>query len=285
MANFPLITPALLFATPLVVAAMGELVVERSGVVNIGIEGMMLTGAMAGWAVDGWKGPAAGVIAACVAAVILAIPFAVATLVFAADQIVTGTGINLLALGVTGIAYKLVPVEIQDRVVRINTIDMQIAAVVLTAAVWIFLRFTRSGLELIAVGESPLAAESAGVAVRRRRFMAILFGAATAGLAGSYLSIMYNATFNENMTDGRGFLALAIVIFGRWKPVGVIAAGIFFGFASALANHLETIRGIPPTTHRLFDALPYVVSLAALAGVAGKSAAPAALGIPYERSG
>jgi simple sugar transport system permease protein len=130
---------------------------------------------------------------------------------------------------------------------------------------------------------SPLAADTAGVAVNRRRFAAILFGAACAGVAGAYLSIMYNRAFTENMTDGRGFLALAIVIFGRWNAGGIVAAGLFFGLLSAVADRAETWGGMSPAALRSLSMLPYVVSLAALAGVAGKSGAPAALGRAYER--
>jgi general nucleoside transport system permease protein len=272
------------FATPLILAAVGELVVERAGVVNIGIEGMMLAGALGAWAADTWHGPVAGIVAAMLAAIALALPFAAATLVFAADQIVTGTGINLLALGVTGMAYKLVPEERVARVVGVNARWLIVLTPIVAAAVWAYLRFTRWGLELAAIGESPQAADTAGVAVNRRKFFAILFGAACAGVAGAYLSIMYNRTFTENMTDGIGFLALAMVIFGRWNAGGIIAAGLFFGLVRAIANHIETRGlGLSPATLRMFGMLPYVVSLAALAGVAGKSGAPAALGKAYVR--
>jgi general nucleoside transport system permease protein len=284
MIDWPSLIPAALkFATPLILAGVGELVVERAGVVNIGIEGMMLAGALGAWAADGWHGPVAGIIVSILAAVALAIPFAVATIGFGADQIVTGTGINLLALGLTGMAYKLVPADVQGRVVGINPNVLIVLTPIIAAAVWGHLRFTRGGLELIAVGESPQAADTAGVAVNRRRFAAILFGAACAGVAGAYLSIMYNRSFSENMTDGRGFLALAMVIFGRWNAGGIVAAGLFFGLLSAVADRAETWGGMSPAALRSLSMLPYVVSLAALAGVAGKSGAPAALGRAYVR--
>jgi simple sugar transport system permease protein len=279
-----LLPPMLYFATPLILAAVGELIVERAGVVNIGIEGMMLAGALGAWAANGWRGPAVGVMGSMGAAIVLALPFAAATLLFAADQIVTGTGINLLALGLTGMIYKLVPDEMAGRVVGINPRWLMAATAALTAAAWTYLRFTRSGLELAAIGESPQAADTAGIAVNRRKFFALLFGAACAGLAGAYLSIMYTRAFTENMTDGRGFLALAIVIFGRWKAWGIVAAGLFFGLMQAIANSIETRgTGLSPATLRAFGMLPYVASLAALAGVAGKSGAPAGLGRAYVR--
>lgn len=277
------ILPAIYFATPLVVAALGELVAERGGVVNIGIEGMMLAGALAAWAVNAWLGRAAGLAAGVLAAWALALPFAVATLQFSADQIVTGTGINLLALGGTGMIYKLLPADFSERVIGIDKRWVVVLSPVLGAMVWAFFRFTRPGLELRAIGESPQAADTAGVPVWRRKLYAILFGAACAGMAGSYLSVMINRAFTENMTDGVGFLALAMVIFGRWHAGGIVAAGIFFGLVRALANHLQTRAGFSPTTLQLFHMLPYVVSLLALAGVAGSSGAPAALGKAYVR--
>ena len=284
MVHFVELLPAVLyFATPLILAALGELIVERAGVVNIGIEGMMLAGALGGWAADAWHGPVAGIIAAIVAAMILALPFALATLVFAADQIVTGTGINLLALGLTGMIYKLIPPEMANRVVGIDVKWLIILTPCIAMLIWIYLRFTRAGLELTAIGEAPQAADTAGIPIQRRKFRAILFGAACAGLAGAYLSIMYNRSFTENMTDGIGFLALAMVIFGRWNPGGIVAAGLFFGLVRALANQLETRNGFSPAALRMFGMLPYVVSLAALAGVAGKSGSPAALGKAYQR--
>ena len=163
-----LLTAILSFATPLILAALGELIVERAGVVNIGIEGMMLAGALAAWAVDGWHGPAAGILAAIVAAILLALPFAIATLVFAADQIVTGTGINLLALGITGMIYKLIPEPIAGRVVGVEPIWLMAATALIAFCVGAYLRFTRPGLELTAIGESPQAADTAGIAVNRR---------------------------------------------------------------------------------------------------------------------
>ena len=282
---YTLLLPTLYFATPLILAALGELVVERAGVVNIGIEGMMLAGALGAWAGSAYHGPAAGLAFAVVAAVALSLPFAVATLGFAADQIVTGTGVNLLALGVTGMLYKLIPASVGGNVAGVDKRIAIGATPVLAVLVWGYFRFTRSGLELAAIGESPQAADTAGISVNGRKFAAILFGAGCAGLAGAYLSIMYNRLFTENMTDGVGFLALAMVIFGRWQAAGVVAAGLFFGLVRAIANLIETQSGatFSPATLRLFGMLPYVVSLAALAGAAGKSGSPAALGRAYVR--
>ena len=274
-----------LFATPLLVAAAGELLVERAGVVNIGIEGMMLAGAMAAWVGNGLWGPRWGLAASVLAAALLAALFALAILKFAADQIVTGTGINLLAFGATALAYKrLDPVMASRTITAINPVWMMVAALVLLAFVWVYLRFTRGGLELTAIGESPEAADAAGVSVDLRKWGTILSGAACAGLAGAYLSTMRVQGFVENMTEGQGFLALAIVIFGRWHAGGILAAGLFFGLVRAMANSLETHPGYSGSTLQLFKILPYAVSLLALAGVAGRSGAPASLGRPYVRA-
>jgi simple sugar transport system permease protein len=275
---------ALLFATPLLVAAVGELVVERAGVVNIGIEGMMLAGALAAWVANGYFGPAWGVIAGVLAAIVLAAPFAAAAVGFGADHIVTGTGINLLALGATALAYKRLDGPMAARTLTaINPAWMTLVAIGMIVVAWAYFRFTRAGLELTAVGESPQAADAAGVPVNRRKVAAIVFGAACAGLAGSYLSTMRVQGFVENMTEGQGFLALAIVIFGRWHAGGVLAAALFFGVVRAAANLLETRSGLGGATLQLFKMLPYVVSLLALAGAAGRSGAPAALGRAYAR--
>jgi len=276
---------AALFATPLLIAAAGELVVERAGVVNIGIEGMMLAGALAAWVANGFWGPGWGLVASMIAAALLAALFALTILKFAADQIVTGTGINLLAFGATALAYKrLDPVMAQRTIVAINPLWMMVTVIALLALAWAYLRFTRGGLELAAIGEAPEAADAAGVAVDLRKIGALMFGAACAGLAGAYLSTMRVQGFVENMTEGQGFLALAIVIFGRWHAGGILAAGLFFGLVRAMANSLETRAGYSGATLQLFKILPYAVSLLALAGVAGRSGAPAALGRPYVRA-
>lgn len=277
---------AMLFATPLLVAALGELVVERAGVVNIGIEGMMLAGALAAWAVCAIAGPAWGTLAGMAAAVALALLFALAILRFAADHIVTGTGINLIAFGVTALVFKKIdPLLAERKVVGISPWWMTAVAVTLALAGTLLFWFTRRGLEWTAIGEAPHAADSAGIPVMRRQLSAIVIGGMCAGLAGAYLSTMRVVGFVENMTEGQGFLALALVIFGRWTPLGVLAAGVFFGLVRALGNVLEIKSHLPGAGVQLFKLLPYVVSLLALAGVGGRSGAPAHLGRPYLRAG
>jgi simple sugar transport system permease protein len=277
-----LLLAAVLFATPLLMAAIGELVVERAGVVNVGIEGMMLTGALAAWAVNAFYGPAWGFLAAVGAAAALALVFAVAAIWLCADQIVTGTGINLLALGLTGLAYKrLDPIVAEKTLVAVPQVWMWVAVGLLMVGVWAYFRYTRWGLEISAIGESPRAADAAGVNVNAKRFLALLFGAACAGLAGAYLSTIRVRHFTENMTEGLGFLALAIVIFGRWNAVGILVAGMFFALLRAAANVLEVKGLVADQSVQLLRIVPYAVCLLALAGVGGRSGAPAALGAEY----
>jgi simple sugar transport system permease protein len=157
-------------------------------------------------------------------------------------------------------------------------------AAILLVLVWAYFRFTRRGLELATIGESPEAADAAGINVNARKCSAILFGALCAGLAGAYLSTMRVRQFTENMTEGLGFLALAIVIFGRWQPAGILLAGLFFTLVRAAANFMEARGVVTGDSVQLLKMTPYVVSLLALAGVGGRSGAPAALGRAYLRN-
>lgn len=290
---------AVQYAVPLWLAGLGELVVERAGVLNIGIEGMMLAGALASWwaaAATGspWIGLAAGI----GAGLALAILFALVVFLFDADQVVAGTAINLLAVGATGVGFKLCreagltertvdffqPIVLSARVQSLNQFGLFHATILLAAALYMLLRFTRWGIELAALGEYPPAAVAAGIRVRARRAACVLFGGATAGLAGCYLSIMFTHQFVDNMTAGRGFLAVAMVIFGRWHPGGLIAGGVFFGYVYAVANHLEVGAGAGTISPSLLQMAPYLLSLLVLAGFAGRTRAPAALGQPLERA-
>jgi len=279
-----MLTAAILFATPLLIAAIGELIVERSGVVNISIEGMMLIGAMAAAMVNaGTASVAAGIVAAIATAVALGILFATVTLVFAADQIVTGAGINLLALGVSGAIFERFN-NPGAPIFGIWPYWISIFALILAVAAWLFLRMMRPGLELSAIGESPQAADAAGVPVSRRRLYALLFGSACAGLAGAFLSTIRGQQFVENMSEGRGFLALAIVIFGRWSAPGIVGAALFFGLVRAAADQMQLSPHIEQATAKLLNILPYALSIIALATVTARSKAPAALGQAYVRA-
>jgi general nucleoside transport system permease protein len=296
-----LLEAAVRLAAPLLLAALGELVVERAGVVNIGIEGMMLVGAFAAFAGAAAAGsPAAGALAGMIGGAALAALFAAAAVLARADQIVVGTALNLLALGATGLALRAL---FPDGAVAAPGLadggSSPLAAVPVLGAVlfrqgpfvWLslalcagvafFLARTRAGLALRAVGESARSADAEGVPVAAVRIAAVLFGGATAGLAGAILTLSQSHVFTEGMTAGRGFIALAVVIFGRWRPAGVLVAALFFGLASALQFRLQARGlGIP---YPIFLMFPYVVTLAVLAFAAGGGRSPGDLGRPYAR--
>ena len=296
-----LLAAALRYATPLTFAALGGVISERSGVVNIGLEGMMLTGAFFGaWGADvtgTWLG---GILIGLAAGGVLGLLHAVFAVTLRADQIVSGFGINILALGITGFLYVKIygeqgtpddlpaipdvhlPIEwiplVGDAIADLNL--MIWIGLILVAVLSIFLFRTPQGLRLRSVGENPLAADTAGISPIRVRYYAVVASGCLAALGGVFLSIGFVHSFNENMTIGKGFIGLAAVIFGKWKPGGALAAALLFGFSSALAQRLPVFS---PTIASLLQALPYVLTLIAVAGLVGRSRPPAADGIPYER--
>ncbi len=288
------------FATPLILAALGGILCERSGVINIGLEGMMLMGAFFGifgadltgsWLLGALLGMAAGAA--------LAVLHAVLSVGLRADQVVSGTGVNLLALGITGYVFIAhygdqgtpgsVP-RVPDLTLPLiedipfvgdafgNASVLTWVALILVPLMALFLFRTTGGLRLRSVGEKPRAAETVGVPVIRTRYIAVIASGAFAGLGGVYLSIALLGSFSQNMTDGRGFIALAAVIFGNWRPLGALAAALLFGFSSALAQRLPEFS---ESTAVLFQALPYVLTLIVVAGVIGRSRPPASIGLPY----
>ncbi len=298
-----LLAATLRYATPLLFAALGGLFSERSGVVNIALEGMMLMGALFGvWGSDvtgSWVG---GLLVAMVAGGLLALIHAVFAVTLRADQIVSGTALNFLALGITGYAYvdlygergtpenlpsvpdvtlpliKDIPF-VGDVIGQLNLLVwLGLITAVLT---WVVVFRTPVGLRLRSAGENPLAAETAGLSPVRIRYAAVVVSGMLAAVGGAYLSIGFVHSFTQNMTAGRGFIALAALIFGRWRPGGAFAATLLFGFGSALAQRLPVFS---PSAATLFQALPYVLTLIAVAGLIGRSVAPAALGRPLERS-
>jgi simple sugar transport system permease protein len=297
-----LIAAMLRFATPLIFGSLGGIVSERSGVVNIGIEGMMLTGAFFGiLGADVTGSWVLGLLAGMAAGGVLALVHAVFSITLRADQIVSGVAINLLALGITGYVFvdrygaQGTPDDIPrapditlpgirdigfvgDAIGRANLLTW--LALLTAAGLAVFLFRTPQGLRLRAVGEHPRAAETVGLSVIRTRYAAVVASGVLAAIGGAYLSIGFLGSFNQNMTAGRGYIALAAVIFGKWKPGGALAAALLFGFSSALAQRLPAFSG---STATLFQALPYVLTLIAVAGVIGRSRPPAAVGPPYTR--
>ncbi len=285
---------ALALGTPLLLAALGELVSERAGILNIGVEGLMLTGAFAGFLGCWMTGsPLVGMAAAGAAAMLLGLVLAVWVVGLDADQVVAGAALNILALGITGVAYRAVfgvtgaaltvptfpPLAIggtEPWLAPLRQPAPVYVALALVPLVWVVLARTRLGLALRAVGEAPEAAASLGISVAAMRIGALVVAALLAGLGGGYLSLAYSNTFVEGMSAGRGFIALAIVVFGRWRPIGILAGALLFGAASAGQFHLQA-AGVAVSYHLLLM-LPYVLTLAVLAFASGTAAAPAALG-------
>jgi simple sugar transport system permease protein len=284
-------------ATPLALAALGEMVVERAGIINISLEGVILSGAF-GALVGATKfGVTGGFIAGTLAGVVAAIVFALFVVRLRSDQIITGTAVTLLAVGLTGTLYRTaygasgaalsiptlgptaIPVLADIPLIGSGLFDQPIVTYltyVLFPLTWWWMYRTHAGLALRAAGESPTAAEAAGIRTNRLRFGALVFGGITGGIAGATLVIAQAGTFAEGMSAGRGFIAIAIVVLGRWHPLGVALSALVFGAASALQFLLQALGLDLP--YQLFLALPYALTLAALAGVAGRVRAPAALG-------
>ena len=273
-------------ATPLLLAALGGLFSERSGVINIALEGLMLAGAFTAATVTHYSGNAwVGLTAAVAAGVLVASIHAIACIEFNADQVVTGTAINILMLAVPTLVSGALfgttgstPQIPKDSLLPNAPIVLAFA---LVPMVWYILNRTPFGLRLRAVGENPEAADTAGVSVRRVRYSAVLLSGALAALGGAYLSMGQSSLFTRNMTAGRGFIALAALIFGKWRPVQTMLACLLFGFAEAAAIQMQGV--IPNIRVEYIQILPYVLTMVVLAGFIGASRAPRALGQPYEK--
>jgi general nucleoside transport system permease protein len=289
-----LLSATLIWATPLTYAAIGGLYSERSGVVNIGLEGMMLAGAFFGVLgadkLGSWE---LGLVCAVVAGAAFALLHAFLSIHLRADQIVSGTAINFLALGVTSYFFiqtyglggtagsipRIPDVNIGFLGQVFGHLNLMIwLSFLLLIAAHVTLFHTPLGLRLRAAGEYPRAAETAGISVYAVRYGAVVLSGMLAALGGAYLSIGFLGSFNENMTQGRGFIALAAVVFGNWRPFGAFAAALLFGGSTALAFRLQEPWG---SASVLFQALPYVLTLIAVAGIIGRSIPPAASGRPF----
>lgn len=276
-------------STPLLLASLGGVMAERSGVSMIGIEGLMLGGAF-GAALGSYftSSALAGAAVGAAAGLSLAALFAWIAVALRADQIVAGIGINLLALGVTSVGYRALfgetgrsfTVEGIDRMPvagQLSVSPLLIAGLCSVALVQAFLARTRIGLALRASGEMPEAVEAAGMSVVKLRVFSVLFAGLLCGLAGTELALSQAHTFVEGMTAGRGFLCIAIVVFGSWKPLGALAGSLLFGLLNTLQFHLQA-TGIALPYHYLLM-LPYVLSLALLAGLGLRARPPASLGV------
>lgn len=275
----------LIKATPIIYAALAGVISERSGIINIGLEGMMTAGAFTAVAVSDITGsPVLGILGGIIAGAIFGAFLGLLATKFRVDQIVAGTGINLIAVG--GAAYALVLIFNQPgaskQVPSLETSSWIMVVLAFGCAVGLhaLLYATPWGLRVRACGENPHAVAAAGLNPLRTRLLAVTLGGALAGLGGAYLSVGELNLYSDGMVAGRGFIALAAVIFGRWTPFGATGAAIFFGLFEALQFVLQR-SGIP---NEAMQALPYIAALIALAGLTGRVRAPAADGVPYEQN-
>lgn len=286
------------WSTPFALAAVGECVSERAGVINIGLEGSIIAGALGATVAAGVFGPTIGFAAGALSGLIIAAFFALFAVGLRADQIITGTAITLFSLGLTGTLYRLIygtsgvslstPTTGPLAIPVLSNIPLvghalfaqppitYLLYVAVAGVAWWMAR-THAGLSLRAVGERPEAAAAAGIHIRRVQFRAVLFAGAMAGLAGATLVLAQAGTFVENMSAGRGFIAIAIVVLGRWRPLGVAAASLLFGAAYSLQNLFQSL-GLQSVPYNLFLAIPYILTLIVLSFSRSGTSSPAALG-------
>ncbi|MCS7078933.1 MAG: ABC transporter permease [Chloracidobacterium sp.] len=274
---------ALRLSTPLILAALGGLYAERSGVINMALEGIMLAGAFTAATVTALTGsPWLGLLTGLAAGLGVAALHAFCCITCRADQVVTGTAVNILMLGVppliSGALFE--STGSTPSLAKTQTLPtLPIVAALVAAPVTRFVLFkTPFGLRLRAVGENPEAAATAGVSVAWIRWQGVLISGLLAGLAGVYLSIGQNSLYTRNMTAGRGYIALAALIFGNWLPFRVLAACLLFGFMDAVQIRLQGTSSVPT---QFIQIIPYVFTMVVLAGFIGKSTPPRALGMPY----
>ncbi|MEO7366441.1 MAG: ABC transporter permease [Gemmatimonadaceae bacterium] len=284
-------------ATPLALAALGETVTERAGVINVGLEGAIIAGAFGAFVASGLGGVWVGMAGAGVAGGLIAAVFAFFVIRLRADQIISGTAISLFSLGLTATLYRQIygatgaalsiPTMSASAVPVLSSIPLIGDAFfnqppvtylfyLLVPSVWWWMYRTHGGLSLRAVGEDPRAAAAAGVAVSRIQLLAILFGGCLGGIAGGVLVVAQSGSFAEGMSAGRGFIAIAVVVLGRWHPLGAIVAALIFAAASALQYLFQAMGWTIP--YQVFLALPYVLTLLGLAGIAGRAVPPGSLG-------
>ncbi len=288
-----LFAATLRLATPIAYGSLGGVFSERAGIVNIGLEGMMLTGAFAGVAVSYFTvNPWLGVLAAMLVGGLLGLVHGLITVRFAGDQIVSGTGINIFALGFTAYMGQIFwgSRGVSDRVQALDRVSIPLLkdipiigevigthtplvylVIIITVLSYIILFKTPFGLRIRAVGERPEAADTAGINVFKTKYLCLIISGMLAGLGGAFLSLGHLSFFAFGMTGGRGFIALAAMILGKWMPFGAFGASILFGFADALQMRLQALGLLPP---QIILAMPYIITIAVLAGVVGKATPP-----------
>jgi simple sugar transport system permease protein len=294
---------AIRIATPLLLAALGESISERAGVLNVGIEGLMALGALTGFVVAFWTGSLwLGFLAALFVGVLASLVFGMMTVLWGADQVATGIVMNLFCFGLANLTYRSLFAGAREipsvstmrayRVPELSNIDYIGRALfahtpvvyitfMLVPVVWLVMQRTVWGLNVRAVGENPAAADTAGINVWAVRLGAVMVGGAFAGVAGAVLSIAQLGSYLDNMTAGRGFVALAVVVFGGWNPWRIAGACLIFGGAEALQLRMQA-TGVPIPSAFLV-AIPYVLTIVVIAAFAGKASYPSAINVPYLR--
>jgi simple sugar transport system permease protein len=284
---------------PIVLGALCGLFCERSGVINIGIEGIMLMSAFVAFLANVFSGSLLVAVAAGLAAgALLGLLHAAMSIALRVDQIISGTVINILAVGITGYFYtaglttrgKFLPIALPGLSeipllgpVLFNNPPITYATLVLVVLVHYMLYYTRWGLRTRAVGEHPRAADTVGIHVQRVRYVNVIIGGMLAGLAGAFLPLEAVGSFERGMTNGRGFIALAVMIFGKWTPFGALGGALLFGLASALNTQLQFLGLADVVPHQFVGMLPYVLTIVVLSGFVGRARPPAAVGRPYEK--
>ncbi len=283
---FALLASAIRLAVPYTLAGLGGTYSERSGVTNIGLEGMMLTGAFTAVAAANKSGsPWVGMFAAILVGILLGLVHAVVCVSLKSDQIVSGLAINIFASGITvffsWLLFNLTQIQVQGKLLipftTIPPILPLTAVIVIVSHVIIFK--TTFGLRLRSVGEHPKAADTLGINVYKMRYIGVMISGGLAGLAGAFLSLEHAHYFVKNMSGGKGFIGLATMIFGKWTPLGTAGAGLLFGLGEAISLRVSS-AGIPP---QFIDMIPYVITMFVLAGVVGRAIPPAADGVPYSK--
>lgn len=301
-----LLGESLRLCTPIALGALAGIYAERSGVINIAIEGMMLTGAAFGFAAFAFSGNVlVGVATAVILGSLIALLHGMLSITFKTDQIISGTVINILAIGVTGYLRRQFIVDSGGGRVTLPQIDIPLLSdipvlgpiffsgkpifftmLLLVLLTHVVLFYTRWGLRMRAVGENPKAADTVGINVNRTRYLNIAISGAIAGLGGAWFSLETVGSFDDGMTAGKGFIALAAMIFGKWMPFGSFLGALLFGFAEALGVRFQILSvelGGAPVPVQFLQVLPYVVTMVVLAGLIGRAVGPAAAGRPYEK--
>lgn len=288
---FNLLQQTIIIAPPILITAVGACISEKSGVINIGLEGIMLSSAFATAVVNiATANPYLGIIFGVIVGILISLIHAVISISLKGNQIISGVAINLFAAAITSYLIKAIYNTAGNTPIARNAKGdpslanqtlMIIVVYGIAIAMYFFLYKTVLGLRIRSVGEHPLAADTVGISVYKTRYISVLISGALGGLGGAYLTAVLLPAFSNNMSAGRGYIAMAAMIFGKWNPLGAILASLLFAFGQAFADVSKTIK--LPISQQFLTMIPYILTLLALVGFVGKSKAPKASGLPYEK--